>query len=249
MGFPIFCGRRGGAPADQKKARVNYSERYVAKLLRRWGFTPQKPAFRAYEQSPRALRQWLERDYPAIRRRAAQQGAAVLWLDEVGMRSQHQAGTTYAAKGKTPVLPRTGKRFSVHMISAISNRGQLVFMVVDAPFNAVVFIRFLQKLLRSVRRKVFLIADRHPVHGERKVEQWLQEHKARIAFFPLPTYSPEINPDEYFNQDLKTNGVGKARPTNKQELKTLAERFANGKKKNPEKLKKYFHPNEVAYAR
>ena len=156
--------------------------------------------------------------------------AAVLWLDEVGMRSQHQAGTTYAVKGKTPVLPRTGKRFRVHMISAISNPVQLVFMVVDGPFNAVVIIRFLQKLLRSVKRKVFLIADRHPVHGERKVEQWL-------------------NPNEYFNQDLKTNGVGKARPTNKQELKTLAEWFANEKKKNPEKVKKYFHPNNVAYAR
>ena len=221
----------------------------MAKLLRRWGFTPQKPAFRAYEQSPEQLRQWLEQDYPALRRRAAKEGAVVLWLDEVGMRSQHQAGTTYAPKGKTPVLPRTGKRFSVNMISAISNRGQLIFMVVDGRFNAVVFIRFLQKLLRSVRRKVFLIADSHPVHKEKKVKQWLQEHNERIELFPLPTYAPEINPDEYFNQDLKTNGVGKARPKNKQELKTLAERFANGKKKNPEKVKKYFHPNAVSYAR
>jgi len=102
----------------------------VAKLLKGWGFTPQKPAFRAYEQSPKQLRQWLEHQYPAIKRRAAKQDAVILWLDEVGMRSQHQAGTTYAVKGKTPVLPRTGQRFSLNMISAISNRGKMVFMVV-----------------------------------------------------------------------------------------------------------------------
>jgi transposase len=220
----------------------------VAKLLLRWGFTPQKPAFRAYEQSPKQLRGWLEHQYPALKRRAAKQGAVILWLDEVGMRSQHQAGTTYAEKGKTPVLQRTGKRFSLNMISAISNRGKMVFMVVDGTFNGVVFIRFLQKLLRSVNRKIFLIADSHPVHLEKKVEKWFREHKERIALIPLPTYSPEINPVEYFNQDLKTNAVGKTRPKNKQELKKLAEIFAKRKKQNPEKVKKSFHNKAVRYA-
>jgi transposase len=217
--------------------------------LKSWGFTPQKPAFRAYEQSSGQVRQWLKQDYPAVKRRAQKQRGTVFWLDEVGMRSQHQAGTTYAPKGKTPVLPRTGQRFGLNLVSAITNRGEMVFVVVEGSFNGEAFIGFLQKLLRSVRQKVFLIADSHPVHVQKQVSAWLQEHQKKIEMILLPTYSPELNPDEYFNQDLKTNGVGKPRPKNKEELRTLAEKFANGKKRNPEKVKQYFHPRSVAYAR
>lgn len=165
------------------------------------------------------------------------------------MRSQHQAGTTYAPKGRTPVLQRSGKRFSLNLISAISNRGKMVFMIVEGSFNAAVFLRFLQKLLRSVAEKVFLLADSHPVHLDKKVTQWWRKHKKRIELIFLPTFSPQLNPDEYFNQDLKTNGIGKHRPRNKQELKVLAEAFANRKKRNPQKVKAYFQHKSVAYAR
>lgn len=164
------------------------------------------------------------------------------------MRSQHQAGTTYAPKGKTPVLQRSGKRFSLNLISAISNQGKMVFMIVEGSFKAAVFIRFLQKLLRSVAAKVFLIADRHPVHLDKRVTEWLRAHKKRIELIFLPTFSPELNPDEYFNQDLKTNGIGKPRPRNNQELEALAAAFANRKKRNPQKVKAYFRHKSVAYA-
>lgn len=240
---------RSGTSADQKKARVSYGVRYVRELLKRWGFTPQKPAFRAYEQSPERLRQWLEQDYPAVKRRAQKQHGTLFWLDEVGMRSQHQAGTTYAPRGKTPVLLRTGQRFGLNMIAAISNRGQMVFLVIEGSFNGAAFLRFLGKLLRSVKQKVFLIADSHPVHVQKQVKDWLQAHKKAIELILLPTYSPELNPTEYFNQDLKTNGVGKERPKNIEQLNTLAQKFANGKKRHPEKIKSYFHPDSVAYAR
>src|SRR3954471_17357812 len=130
------CGRLVQCGCWLKKSRVSYSERYVAKLLRRWGFTAQKPAFVAYEQSPAAVRRWLTEEYPAIRRRAQKQRSIVFWGDEAGMRSNHQAGTTYAPKGKTPVVKKSGQHFSLNMISAISNRGQLVFMVVDGRFNS-----------------------------------------------------------------------------------------------------------------
>lgn len=220
----------------------------MAKLLRRWGFTPQKPAFSAYEQSPVQVRRWLTQQYPAIRCRAAQQGAVVLWLDEVGLRSQHQSGTSYAPKGQTPVLKKTGQRFSVNLISAISNRGCMVFMVVEENFNGAVFLKFLRKLVKAIDKKVFLIADAHPAHQSKGIELWLSEHTHQIELFFLPLYSPELNPDEFFNQDLKTNGVGKARPRNQQELKALAETFAKKKKRDPEKIKKYFHHKTVKYA-
>jgi transposase len=220
----------------------------VSRLLKQWGFTAQKPAFRAYEQSPAAVHKWLEEEYPRIRRAAKKQNGIIVWVDELGLRSTHQAGKSFAPKGRTPVLKKSGNRFSLHEISAISNQGQLVFTVVDGRFNAAVFLAFLRKLLRSFKQKVFVIADGHPVHVEKHIKQWLRVHQSRMELFLLPGYSPELNPDEYFNQDLKTNIVGKARPSNKEELKKAVEAFSKRKKRNPQQVINYFHAPPVRYA-
>ena len=214
----------------------------------RCGLKAQKPTFRAYEQSPRKVRKWLKEEYPAIKRKAQKQRGMVFWPDEAGMRSRHQAGTTFAPKGKTPVLHRTGQRFSLHMISALSNPGRLIFVVVDGKFNGAVFLQFLDKLIKAATHKVFLIADSHPVHLEKKVGQWLEGHKGKIELFFLPTYSPALNPDEYFNQDLKTNAVGRTSPRNKEQLIQVVEAFSKGRMRNPQKVIKYFHAKAVRYA-
>jgi len=218
------------------------------KLLKRWGFSPQKPITVAYEQSAAAVRRWLTEEYPAIKRRAQRQHGIVFWEDEAGMRSSHQAGTSYAPKGKTPVVSKSGQRFFLNMVSAISNRGQLIFMIVDGRFNSEVYVRFLQKLVRQVEAKVFLIMDQHPAHDTNKVNHWLDKNKQHIEVHFLPAYAPQYNADEYFNQDLKTNAVGKNRPKNKQELKKAVITFANRKKKNKDKVKNYFHAKAVKYA-
>ena len=220
----------------------------MSRLLRSWDFTAQKPALRAYEQSPAAVHKWLEEEYPRIRRQAKKQGGIMLWLDELGLRSTHQAGKSFAPKGQTPVLKRSGNRFSLHEISAISNQGHLVFMVVDGTFHGAILVAFLTKLIRSLKHKVFLIADAHPVHQGQRVKEWLRTHQDRIALFFLPAYSPELNPDEYFNQDLKTNIVGKTRPRNKQALKKAVEAFSNHRKRNPQQVANYFHAPPVRYA-
>lgn len=219
----------------------------MLKLLQRWGFTTQKPAFKSYEQSPSEVRKWLKEKYPYIKRKAKRQHGLIFWLDEVGMRSQHQAGTTFAPKGKTPVIKKTGKRFYLNMISAITNTGRLLFMIIEGKFNGAVFLRFLQNLIKSTEKKVFLIADAHPAHRETNVNQWIVKHKKKIELFFLPGYSPELNQVEFFNQDLKTNVVGKARPKNKEQLKIMVEVFTKRKKRNPEKVKKYFHAESVTY--
>jgi transposase len=179
---------------------------------------------------------------------AQKQRGIVLWLDELGLRSQHTAGKSYAPKGKTPVLQKTGNRFYLSAISAISNQGHLVFVVVDGNFNGRVFLRFLQKLVKSFDNKVFLIADSHPVHLGKKANDWLEEHSHEIEMFLLPHYSPELNVVEYFNQDVKTNVTGKAKPRNQQELKTIVQKFAKRKKNKPQKVKNYFHADKVKYA-
>jgi transposase len=194
------------------------------------------------------VQKWLKQQYPGIKAIAQKQHGLVLWLDELGLRSQHQAGKSFALKGKTPVLQKSGQRFYLNEISAMSNRGHLVFMVVDGNFNGSVFLAFLNKLVKSFRQKVFLIADRHPAHKTKGVKQWLAANSQSIELFFLPPYSPELNPDEYFNQALKTNIVGKARPRHKQELKTIVTAFSIRKKNNPKKVKKYFHAKTVNYA-
>jgi transposase len=231
-----------------RRFRIRLSVWTVGRSLRRWGFSPQKPVRRAYEQNPAAVRRWLTKEYPAIRGWATREGATIFWGDETGMRSDHQAGRSWGRRGRTPVIPGTGKRFRCNMISAITNRGKLAFMVFDGRFTAAVFVGFLRRLVRHARRKVFCIVDAHPVHVAAYVERWVTRHRRQIRLFFLPGYSPELNPDELLNQDVKTNAVGRKRPRDREELTGNVRRFLWSNQRRPQKVRSYFrHPN-VRYA-
>jgi transposase len=223
----------------------------VGRYLRAWGLTPQKPVRRAYEQNPAAVRKWLEEEYPAIRELARQEQAHIHWLDEMGLRSDHQAGRSYGRRGQTPVVLGTGQRFRCNMISSITNRGRLAFMIFRQRFTARVFLNFLRRLLRltrKTRRNVFLIADGHPVHKSRSVNQWLAEHAAQLRIFWLPSYSPELNPDELLNQDVKTNALGRVRPVNVQEMMSNVRSYLRITQARPKLVKNYFRERHVQYA-
>jgi transposase len=166
-----------------KKAGVNYSVRYTRKLLKHWGFTFQKPAFSAYEQDRREVKKWLEETYSRISAKAQRQKGRILWADELGLHSQHTCGNSYGPKGKTPVLQKSGKRFYLNMLTAMSNLGHLLFMVAAGNVNMNVYLQFLQKLLRSVKQKIFLITDSHPVHLGKAVGEWLWAKRKRQKFF------------------------------------------------------------------
>ena len=163
--LPYFLWTRDSV-AELIKARFGHelSRWTVGRHLKRWGFTPQKPLKRAYEQDPKAVDYWLNKEYPAIRTQAKQEMAAIYWGDEMGLRSDDQVGRTYGRKGKTPVITVTGKRFGCNMISAITNQGQLNFMIFNKRFNTSVFLKFLRRLIRQSPKKIFLIVDRHPAH-------------------------------------------------------------------------------------
>jgi len=216
--------------------------------LKRWGFTPQKPLRRAYEQNPEAVKRWLEKDYPAIRRQARQERAQIHWGDEMGMRSDHQAGRSYGLKGHTPVVPGTGQRFGCNMISAITNRGRLAFMVFTERFTAPVMIHFLRRLIKQNPQKVFLIVDGHPVHRSRQVKRWLEAHKKSISMFHLPGHSPPLNPDECLNQDVKTNAVGRQRPTDRPEMMQQVRSYLRSAQRRPQLVRNYFQQKDVRYA-
>ena len=231
-----------------RRCRVHLSVWTVGRYLARWGFTPQKPVRRAYEQDPVAVRRWLRREYPAIRALARREQAEIHWGDEMGLRSDHQAGTSYGRRGRTPVIPGTGKRFRCNMLSTITNRGKLAFMVFKGRFTARVFLLFLRRLERQRRRKVFVIVDRHPVHGSGDVARWVKRQKRWLRLFFLPGYSPELNPDELLNQDLKTNAVGRQRPRSAPELVGNVRRFLWSTQRQPHKVTRYFREPHVRYA-
>ena len=227
---------------------IELSRWQVGRYLKSWGYTPQKPISKAFEQKPEKVKEWLETEYPAIKKRAAKEDAVIYFADETGMRSDHQAGKSYAPKGQTPVIKRTGQRFSLNMISAISNRGHLQFMILDGRFNGEVFKTFLQQMIKYSRKKIYLVIDGHPAHKTKMLNDWLEENETRIEVFFLPPYSPELNPQEYVNQDVKTNIIGKKRPINKAQMRANVEDFMNRRKKDKKQVQQYFHVKHVRYA-
>ncbi len=227
---------------------VHVSVRTVGRYLAHWGLTPQKPLRRAYERNPAAVKGWLEREYPAIRSAAKREKARIHWADEMGMRSDHQAGRSYGRRGRTPVIPGTGRRFGCNMISTVTNRGRLSFMVFKARFTAPVCIRFLRRLVRQSKNKVFLIWDRHPVHRSAAVRRWLDRHRGRIRMSFLPGYRPELNPDEYLNNDVKSNAVGRQRPADQSEMISQVRSYLRQTQGRPDVVRNYFNHEDVAYA-
>jgi len=166
----------------------------------------------------------------------------------MGMRSDHQTGTTYGRQGLTPVIPATGQRFGCNLISTVTNRGHMSFMVFRQRFTTKVFLRFLRRLVRQRRSKVFLIVDRHPVHVARAVARWVADHANRIALFFLPGYSPELNPDEYLNNDVKANAVGRRRARDAPELERNVRSYLRSTQRRPDIVRGYFEHRDVQYA-
>lgn len=220
----------------------------VGRYLKRWGMTPQKPLRRAYERDPVKVERWLSQEYPAIARRAKAESAEIHWGDQMGVRSDHHAGRSYGRRGQTPVIPATGKRFGCNMMSTITNRGTLRFMIFKKRFNTPVMIDFLSRLVRSVNHKVFLILDNHAVHRARKVKDWLARHARQVELFFLPNYSPELNPDELLNQDVKTNAVGRRCAATAEELECNVRSYLRSTQKCPAIVRNYFKEKHVAYA-
>ena len=222
--------------------------RTVGEYLRRWGYTPQKPVRKASKQDPKAVAQWLEQTYPAIERRAAKEGGEIHWGDETGVRSTCQHGRGYARPGATPELIVPGSRFSVNMISTITNQGTVRWMIYTGTMNAALFIVFLTRLIAGATKKVFLIVDHLSVHEAAVVDQWLSDKTDRIEVFSLPKYAPERNPDEYLNCDVKANINTDGLPKDREELRGKLRRFMQRLAKLPARVASYFKHKCIAYA-
>lgn len=232
----------------EKKCGVTLSIRSVGEYLERWGYTPQKPIRRAYERDEAKVQAWLTQDYPRIKRRAKREGAEIYWGDETGLRSDESRHRGYAPRGKTPVITIPARRKSQSLISAITNQGRVRFMVYPGAMSPDLLIEFMRRLVKDAGRKVFLILDNLNVHKAKRVRAWLDEHADEIEVFFLPPYSPELNPDEYLNGDLKRAVHQDVPPRDAHELRSTATKHLRAIQRSRHRVKRYFAHPSIRYA-
>ncbi|QJD30800.1 IS630 family transposase [Methylococcus geothermalis] len=228
---------------------IDLTVRSVRNYLKRWGFTPQRPLKRAFEQKPEAVQKWLAEEYPAIAARAKAEGAEICWGDETAVSSVEHYPRGYAPKGKTPVLVLSqAKRERINLISAITNQGTMRFMMYRDTLTAEVLIKFFDRLSREADRKVFLVLDNLRVHHSRKVREWLADKLDKIELFFLPSDSPELNPDEYLNADLKARMSAAEPVRDAAHLKRKVLSHLRSIQKQPARIRSYFKADRIKYA-
>ena len=251
MDFALWS-RQAVLQLIEQRCGVRLTVQGVGIYLRRWGMTPQKPIQRAYEQQPQAVQRWLNEQYPAIEKRAKSEGAEIHWADETGLRSDDVRGRSYAPMGKTPEIRVSQRREGLSIISSVTNRGKVRFKIFEGAMNAAILIDFMKRLIQEVKKekkgKVFLVLDNLRVHHAKLVQAWLQENREHIEVFYLPSYSPELNPDEMLNANLKAALTSKAPNRRKGQLKQAAIGHLRHLQKSPEKVKNFFQKESVKYA-
>lgn len=245
--FALWTRRAIQALIEQQFG-VQLSDRLVGKYLKRWGYTAQRPVKKAMEQRSDLVQAWLRERYPAMAARAKVEGAVIYWADETAVKEDTNWIRGFAPAGRTPVLEASARWGKLSMISAITNRGEIAFQIVEGTINAERFIEFLERLIQDAASKVFLIVDNLRVHHAKIVKAWAEQHAERIELFYLPPYAPESNPDEYLNHDFKTalrlGPPSRDDSTLLKKAQTIMARIAG----LPERIRSYFQHPAAAYA-
>jgi transposase len=228
---------------------VKLTRRSIRRYLRAWGFTPQRPQKAARERDDAAVRRWLEEEYPRIKKLARRAKAEIYWADESCVKASEQKPRGYAPAGKTPVFKAVANQgCKAGMISAVSNNGKVRFMMLDTAIHVALFKCFLARLMKDAGRPVFVIVDNLKVHHAKALQPWLKKHRSRLRLFYLPSYSPDLNPDEYLNQDVKqaVNKLPGARHSS--QLKGVVRAHLCKRARQPHIVRRFFQHPQIIYA-
>jgi transposase len=249
LGIPSpLWSRRAARDLIRKEYGITMPARTVGEYLKRWGYTTKRPRRHARDQDPEEVDRWIDETYPDLARKAGDEGADILWCDETGVAADEYPGYGYAREGRRATLEVPRPHIRINMISAISNGGSLRFMTYTGTMNGALFLVFLERLVRGSTRKIYLIADRLKAHDTGAVRRWLAAHEGKIELVPLPKSSPELNADEYLNNDMKGNVKAFGLPHNEEELRSLVQTFMRRLLHLPEHVMNYFLHPSVAYA-
>ena len=229
------------------KFNIDLSRVSVFNTLKREGLTPRKPLRRAYERDPKLIQEWKEKTLPNIVKKAKRSGAILLFLDEAGIVSDAPLGKTWGKRAQRTEVRTSGQRQRVSVLSGVSPSGEFRYEVYTHRFNASFFVEVLKKFSRRMRRPVFFVVDRHPVHRAKIVKKYVKSTKGRVQLYFLPPYAPDLNPDEFVWNQLKTHGLCK-KPLKENE--SLSERVRADLKalaKNRKLMRSFFKAKSVAY--
>jgi transposase len=247
--FPFALWTRNAiATLIYQRHDIRLSVNSVGRLLAQLGITPQKPLWRAYQQDPERVRQWVEEEYPSIAKEAKRLGAEIWFADESGLRSDYHAGTTWGLKGKTPVVRSTGARHRLNMLSVVNRRGRMRFMIEKGGVNGKVMCRFLDRLMVGSSKPVFLIWDGHPTHKSSEVVEKIRSYKGRLRVYQLPGYSPELNPGEGVWREVKSHRLGRAGVFTFADMKSKALSALCHLAHRPDKIRSLFRTPKTLYA-
>jgi transposase len=232
----------------KNKFEIRLGLKAIGKLLSQLGFSCQKPLYKAIQKNESLIKTWLRKAFPSIKTRARLENAEIYFGDAAHIRSDHHAGRTWSLKGKTPIVTSTGARFAFSLISAITSKGHMRFMVVEGGVNSTVFISFLKRLLLGAKKKIFLIVDGGSAHTSKMTKAFVKDLKGKLELFYLPPYSPELNPDELVWNHLKNHTVGRSTVTDKADFKSKVTSSMKSLQKNKAKIRSFFEKDSLKYA-